>query len=179
MNRPTVSVFIAVSLDGYIARANGSIDFLDCVQAPGEDYGFARFFAGVDTVVMGRKTYDTVLGFDDWPFGGKRVVVLTHRPIDPRHGETTHAGRLAPLLEHLHAAGARRIYLDGGQTIRQGLAENLVDDMAISTVPVVLGGGIPLFGPDVPASTWDLADSRSFASGLVQCVWKARDLPPA
>lgn len=179
MKRPHVSVFIATSLDGYIARADGSIDFLDCVQAPGEDYGFARFFAAIDTLVMGRHTWDVAAAFPEWPYAGKRVVVLTHRALDACHGEETHAGDLAPLFARLQEAGARRIYLDGGNAIRQALAANLVDDMTISTVPVLLGDGIPLFTQGVPASTWDLVDARGYASGLVQATWKARDLPPA
>jgi dihydrofolate reductase len=149
------------------------------VSTPGEDYGFAQFFAQVDTVVMGRATYDTVLGFDEWPFTGKRVVVLTHRAITPLHGETPHSGALAPLLHALAGQGSRHVYLDGGKAIRGGLAENVIDDMTISTVPVLLGRGRSLFGETVPASTWDLADSRGYASGLVQSTWRQRDLPPA
>lgn len=178
-SRPVVSVFIATSLDGFIARENGSIDFLDCVNTPDEDYGFADFFAHVDTVVLGRATYDTVREFPHWPFTGKRVVVLTHRDIVAAHGETSHAGTLSPLLQKLHGEGRRRIYLDGGHAIRQGLAENLVDDMVISTIPVLLGSGRPLFGAGVPASTWDLVGVRGYPSGLVQCAWRQRDLPPA
>lgn len=179
MSRPRVSVFIAASLDGFIAREDGSIDFLDCVNMPGEDYGFAAFFAQVDTVVLGRATRDTVQAFDEWPFTGKRVVVLTHRGLVSTNDEQVHAGELAPLMHALHAGGCRHVYLDGGQAIRQGLAENLIDEMTISTVPVLLGRGRSLFGSDVPASTWDLVDSRAYASGLVQCRWRPRDLPPA
>jgi len=179
MERPRVSVFIATSLDGFIARTDGSIDFLDCVNAPGEDYGFAAFFAQVDAVVIGRATYDTVLGFPHWPFAGKRVVVLTGKPLTPLHGESVHAGSIAPLLRALHDEGCRHVYLDGGGAIRHGLAENLVDDMTISTIPVLLGSGRPLFGASVPASTWDLVDVRGYASGLVQCMWRQRDLPAA
>lgn len=179
MNRPRVSVFIATSLDGFIAREDGSIDFLDCVNTPGEDYGFSEFFAQVDAVVLGRSTWETVQGFDSWPFAGRRVVVLTHRPLPARHGESAHTGSLAPLLSQLHADGARHVYLDGGQAIRQGLAENLVDEMTISTIPVLLGNGRPLFAASVPASTWDLVNSHAWASGLVQNSWRVRDLPPA
>lgn len=179
MKRPQVSVFIATSLDGFIAREDGSIDFLDCVNAPGEDYGFQAFFDSIDTVLLGRRTWDTVCGFAEWPFAGKRVVVLTHRPAAPAHGETVHTGDLAPLLQQLGATGAQRIYLDGGHAIRRGLRENVIDDMTISTVPVLLGSGRALFGNDVPASTWDLVANRAYASGLVQSTWRARDLPPA
>ncbi|MFZ5697621.1 MAG: dihydrofolate reductase family protein [Pseudomonadota bacterium] len=179
MSRPQVSVFIAATIDGFIAREDGSIDFLDCVSTPGEDYGFHAFADSVDAVVLGRKTYDTVLGFSQWPFPTKRVVVLTHHAIDARHGEYAHGGKLAPLFRQLHADGIRHVYLDGGHAIRHGLAENLIDEMTIATIPVLLGSGRPLFGAGIPVSTWDLVDTRSFASGLVQCRWKARDLPPA
>lgn len=179
MQRPLVSVFIATSLDGFIAREDGSIDFLDCVNTPGEDYGFAEFFARVDTVVLGRSTWETVNAFASWPFTGKRVVVLTHRELPARHGETAHAGTLAPLLARLHAEGVQHIYLDGGHAIRQALAENLVDDMIISTIPVLLGSGRALFGSEVGASTWELLDSRAWASGLVRNTWRVREVPPA
>jgi len=179
MQRPHVSVFIATSLDGFIAREDGSIDFLDCVNMPGEDYGFAEFLARADTVVLGRGTWETVRSFGTWPFDGKRVAVLTHRALPASHGEMAHAGELRPLLARLHAEGARQVYLDGGHAIRQGLAENLVDDMTISTIPVLLGRGRALFGSGVGASTWDLLDSRAWASGLVRNTWRVRELPPA
>ena len=87
-SRPRCSVFIAASLDGYIARADGSLDWLSIVEREGEDYGYRAFLDGVDALVMGRKTYDTVLGFDEWPFAGKRCIVLTHaRPTSPRADE--------------------------------------------------------------------------------------------
>lgn len=179
MARPRVSVFIATSLDGFIAREDGSIDFLDCVNTPGEDYGFAEFFAQVDTVVLGRATWDSVRCFAEWPFTGKHVVVLSRSAITPTHGEQLHAGALAPLLQSLHEDGCRHVYLDGGKVIRQGLVENLVDEMTISLIPVLVGRGRPLFGDTVPASTWSLVDTRGYASGLVQCRWRPRDLPPA
>src|SRR5262245_28731538 len=111
MSRPRCSVFIATSLDGYIARRDGSLDWLDAVQRPGEDYGFGAFYASVDTLVMGRGTYETALGFAAWPYAGKRVVVLTHAPRASRHGERFHAGDPAALLESLHAEGARHVYV--------------------------------------------------------------------
>jgi dihydrofolate reductase len=178
MQRPRVSVFIAASIDGYIARDDGSIDFLDCVAWPGEDYGYANFFAQVDTLVVGRNTWEAVRGFPEWPWSGKRVVVLTHRVLPAQHGEETHAGDLRPLLRALQAQGVRRIYLDGGIAIRQGLREGVVDDMTVSTIPLLLGSGRALFG-DTPLSSWDLDGIRHFPSGLVQCTWKARELPRA
>ena len=87
------------------------------MQSPDEDYGYARFFAAIDTVVLGRATYDHVLTFPEWPFTDRRVSVLTNRQLAARHGERAHIGPLAPLLARLHAEGARRVYLDGGTRI--------------------------------------------------------------
>jgi dihydrofolate reductase len=168
MPRPRCSVFIASSLDGFIARPDGAIDWLSIVETPGEDYGYARFFAGVDALILGRRTYDTALGFSAWPYDGKRCVVFTHDPPPGRHGESFHAGPAAPLLAQLHEAGVRRAYVDGGALIRSFLREDLIDDITLSIVPVLLGGGIRLFDTSVPELRLRLTDSRAFASGLVQ-----------
>lgn len=171
---PSVSVYIAVSLDGFIAREDGGLDWLGIVEEAGEDYGYQAFMDSVDVLLMGRNTWDTVQGFDEWPFAGKRVVVATHRALVAKHGEETHAGPLTPLIARLGAEGVRRVYLDGGDLVRQGLAEGLVDDMTLSVIPVLLGRGRPLFGDAVPASDWALAGSRAYASGLVQSRYLRR-----
>ena len=171
--RPRVSVYIAVSLDGFIAREDGSLDWLNRVHDTGvEDYGYRAFIDTIDAVVMGRNTYDVVLGFDEWPFDGKHVVILTHRPLTPTHAETTHKGDLRPLLRTLGDMAFRRIYLDGGIAIRQGLAEGLVDDITLSWIPVLLGKGRALFADGIPESGWQLSDSKSFSSGLVQASYR-------
>ena len=168
-----ISVYIAVSLDGFIARENGSLDWLSVVQGTGsEDYGYRAFMDTIDTVVIGRNTYDTVLGFGEWPFKGKRVIVLTSRPLAPKHGETTHSGELQPLLQALGKLSARRIYLDGGTSVRRGLAEGLVDDLILSWIPILLGRGRPLFGGDIPESGWRLSTAKSFPSGVVQASYR-------
>ncbi len=172
-SRPRCSVFIASSLDGYIARADGSLDWLSIVEREGEDYGYREFLGAVDALVMGRKTYDTVLGFDEWPFAGKRCIVLTHaRPTSPRADEEFASGAPAALLEQLGRQGVRRVYVDGGAVIRQFLAAGLVDDLTLSVIPVLLGGGIRLFDTDprcrAPAASLRLSSARNFESGLVQ-----------
>jgi dihydrofolate reductase len=171
--RPRCSVFIATSLDGLIAGPDGGIDWLSIVERPGEDYGYARFFGDVDALIIGRRTYDTARGFASWPYGGKRCVVLTHDPPPALHGETFHAGPPAPLLARLHADGVRRAYVDGGAVIRLFLRENLIDDFTLSIVPVLLGGGVPLFDASIPARNLRLAASRSFPSGLVQLTYES------
>ena len=174
MPRPVVCVYVAVSLDGFISRDDGGLDWLDAMQVPGEDYGYADFYATIDTVVLGRATYDKVLTFGEWPFTGRRVVVLTHRALDAKNGERTHTGALSALLRSLEEDGARRVYLDGGQGIRQGLIEDLVDELTLSTVPVMLGAGRPLFERGLPASNWALVATRGYASGLMQSRYRLR-----
>ena len=169
---PQVSVYIAVTLDGMIAREDGGLDWLRCVQVAGEDYGYAAFMATVDVIVMGRRTYDEVSKFPGWPFEGKRVIVVTHRAMDARVGVTTHAGPLGPLLEKLAHEKVRRVYVDGGTLVRQGLQEKRVDDLTLSVIPVILGRGIPLFGPGTPEVGLRFVGSRSYASGLVQVEYR-------
>ena len=159
---PKVSVFIATSLDGFIARKDGSIDWLEKANAtipPGEDCGYQKFFDSIDTLVMGRKTFETVLAFESWPYGDKRVVVLSsHSPRD--------------LVEMLSNKGTRHIYLDGGRTIQSFLKENLVSEITVTRIPVLIGEGIPLFsnvGKDV---SWDHVSTHTYENGFVQSHYR-------
>src|SRR4051812_40740693 len=140
---PRFSVFIAMSLDGYIARKDGSIDWLEIVHPVDEAHGYHFFMDSIDTIVVGRSTYETALGFDAWPYAGKRVVVMTHRPAEARHGETFFDGNAADLAARL--SDAQRVYVDGGQVVSQFLAASLIGDITISVIPIVLGDGIRLF----------------------------------
>src|SRR5690349_5740088 len=112
------SIYIAASLDGFIARTDGRIDWLSIVERPGEDYGYRKFFDSVDVLILGRKTYETVLGFDAWPYEGKRCVVLTNNAASfaatAKHGETFYSGLPADLVAKLEAEGVARAYVDGG-----------------------------------------------------------------
>lgn len=165
-------MFIAVSADGYIARPDGSVDWLKVVEREGEDYGYQRFAGSVDALVMGRKTYDTVVGFGAWPFEGKRVVVLTHRPGPSLHGEEHRAGPVRELAETLAAQGVRHVYVDGGEVIRQFLAAGLIDDITLSLIPIVLGRGLRLFAGGEPEVPLVLEESRAYPSGLVQLRYR-------
>jgi dihydrofolate reductase len=168
MQRPRCSVFIATSLDGYIARPDGTFDFLSIVERPDEDYGFAEFFSSVDALVIGRNTYETALAFPEWPYAGKRCIVLTHRETPSVHGEQFFNGASAALVDQLGLSGAQRLYVDGGAVIRQFLADGLIDDVTLSIVPLLLGEGIALFGPEVPELRLRLESTRAYESGLVQ-----------
>ena len=160
------AVFIATSLDGFIARPDGGIDWLRPFE--GEDHRYAEFLAGVDALVIGRGTYDTVLGFPAWPYGDKRVIVCTSRAASPAHGEELWPGKPRALAERLEREGVRRVYLDGGALIRAFLREDLVDELTVSVVPLVLGAGRPLFESGLPELPLRLLEAKSFPSGLVQ-----------
>ncbi len=169
------AVFIATSLDGRIARADGGLDWLPSDDEPGDgdDHGYAAFVAGVDVLVMGRSTYDTVLGFDvGWPYE-LPVVVLTHRPLEvPDDADVrTASGPVREVVAQLEAAGFTSAYVDGGEVVRQFLAADLVDEMTITVVPVLLGHGIPLFGALDADLRFTAGTPRLVAGGLVQTTW--------
>lgn len=170
------SVFVGVSLDGFIARPNGSFDFLDA--AGNEPHGYEEFIATVDTIVMGRKTFETVMGFDTWPYGERLVVVLSSQPLElsraaARGGRVEQmAGPPADIVARLSGRGVQHVYVDGGLTIQGFLRAGLVDRLVISTVPVLIGDGIPLFGAlgrDVPLRH---VATRTFRGGLVQSEYE-------
>jgi dihydrofolate reductase len=169
-----VSVYIATSLDGFIARRNGDIDWLSGGEG-GEDYGYAEFIASVDHIVMGRNTYEKVLTFGSWPYEPK-VIVLSSRDlvIPPGLSGKVEALHLAPssLVHELEGRGASHIYLDGGQTIQRFLREGLVDELIITTIPVLIGEGLPLFGPLGKDVKLELISSRSFPNSFVQNKYK-------
>ena len=168
-----VSVFLGISLDGYIAGADNDLSWLSVVETdPPEDTGYNALMAGIDVLVMGRNTYETVLTFGFWPYEGKQVVVLTSRPLAPLHGETSFNGSLRELLTELSAHGLKHVYLDGGNVVRQGLQQQLVDELTLSWVPVTIGKGVRLFEGDMSMSQWKLTGQQAFPSGLLQARYK-------
>ena len=164
-----VSVFIGTSLDGFIARPNGDFDFLP--PGGGEPHGYDEFIASVDAIVMGRKTFETVLKLGPWPYGDKRVVVLSSRPVDlsaAREGVVEHmAGPPTQIVSQLAASGARHLYIDGGITIQGFLRAGLIQRLIITRVPVLIGDGIPLFGALPRDIRLRHVATRQFPSGLV------------
>ena len=169
-----VSVFVGTSLDGFIARANGAFDFLP--PGGGEPHGYDEFMASVDTLVIGRKTFETVLGLEAWPYGGKRVVVLSSRPLDlsvVREAKVEQtAGPPAEIVAQLAARGARHVYVDGGVTIQGFLRAGLIQRLVITRVPVLIGEGIPLFGSLPHDVHLRHVATRQYASGLVQSEYE-------
>jgi dihydrofolate reductase len=174
MDRPIVSVFLALSLDGFIAGPDGDISWLDPYATDGvQETGYERLMNDIDTLVIGRNTYEKVLSFDSWPYLGKQVVVLTHRSLSSRRGETAQAGLLREVLGWLWGQGSRHVYLDGGQAVRQGLADGLVDELTLFWAPVLLGDGIELFNGLKNRSVWKVHEVRRLPSGLDQTVYRA------
>src|SRR5260221_5310684 len=144
----TASVFIGTSVDGFIARANDDLDFLP--PGGGEPHGYNEFIASVDAIVIGRKTFEKVLTFGDWPYGNKRVVVLSSRPVNlsvVRGGVVEQmAGQPAEIVAQLAARGIHNLYIDGGVTIQRFLRAGAIQRLIITRVPVLIGEGVPLFG---------------------------------
>ncbi len=172
------SAFIATSLDGYIARKNGSLDWLPGSDGneTGDEHGFAEFFASVDMLVMGRKTYETVLTFKEWPYRGKRVIVLSGGyPKSPKRlGEEVEGTSASPieLAHQLEASGTSHVYVDGGKTIQGFLDAGLIHDMTITRVPILIGEGIPLFGSLGQDIRLTHVETKAWPSGLVQSRYK-------
>jgi dihydrofolate reductase len=170
----TVSVFIGTSVDGFIARPNGALDFLP--EGGGEPHGYTEFIASVDAIVIGRKTFETVLAFEAWPYGDKRVVVLSNRPVDfstVRGGVVEQmAGPPADIVSQLAATGARHLYIDGGVTIQDFLRAGVIQRLVITRVPVLIGRGIPLFGTLPHDVRLKHISTRHFPSGLVQSEYE-------
>jgi dihydrofolate reductase len=169
----TVSVFVGTSVDGFIARPNGELDWLP--EGGGEPHGYNEFFASVDALVIGRKTFETVLGFDTWPYGDKRVVVLSSSPVDlskARGVVEQMAGNPADIVAKLAASGAHHLYVDGGITIQRFLRAGLVQRLVITRVPVLIGEGVPLFGSLPKDVRLTHVATRDFPSGLVQSEYR-------
>lgn len=174
MPRPETAAFLGMSLDGFIAGPNHELDWLERGGGPPEDHGFAAFFASVDALLLGRRTWDVVRAFPTWPYGEKPVHVLSHRPGEAGYGERFLAGAPGAVLERLGAEGVRRVYVDGGAVVSQVLSAGLLDELTVSILPVVLGAGIRLFQEAGPERWLTLASSRPFAGGMVQLRYLAR-----
>jgi dihydrofolate reductase len=169
----TVSVFVGVSVDGFMARANHALDFLPADG--GEPHGYVEFMATVDALVIGRNTFDTVVKFNPWPYGDKRVVVLSSEPVDLSAvigGKVEQArGTPAQIVAQLAASGANHLYVDGGITIQRFLEAGLVDRLTITRVPVLIGAGRPLFGALPRDIKLRHEGTQTYPSGLVKSVY--------
>ena len=172
MSRPRVSVFIAQSLDGYIATDDDSLDWLLAAGAEGEDYGFDAFLDDVDVVAMGSSTYDVIKDVPDLPYGGRPVHVFTTRALGPRDGFEFYARTPLEAVAHWQEHGVQHVYIDGGTVISQFLEAGLVDEITLTTVPLLLGSGKPLFHRIGTSTPLRLVDCRAFGSGMVSLRYR-------
>lgn len=175
----TGHVFIATSLDGYIARVDGSIDWLLQRDDPMEDHGYSDFIADKDFIVMGRGSYEKALSFEKWPYDRPVLVLskqLTGAPVPKELQGNVSFSNLAPAeaMKELARKDVRRVYVDGGQVVQSFLRDGLIEDIVITTVPVLIGEGRPLFGALPSDRDLVLVSSRSFPSGLVQTTYRVR-----
>ena len=174
-------VYIATSLDGYIADTDGGIDWLNAIPNPEQsDLGYAGFISGIDALVMGRNTFDKVSGFDcPWPYT-KPVFLLsnTMRSIPDEYKDKVHlvAGELKDVVAKLNRQGYENLYIDGGITIQNFLAQDLIDELIITRIPVVLGGGLPLFGTTEQKLWFEHVNTEVMLDALVQSHYRRKSV---
>ncbi|NCU03563.1 MAG: dihydrofolate reductase [Chitinophagaceae bacterium] len=171
-------LFIATSLDGYIAKPNNDLSFLKLVEKEGEDYGYAEFTSSIDTIILGRKTYDYVLkeiGTSHYDNGDRDVYVIT-RTERPQQGRTIfYTGNIAALINRLKSEQGKNIYCDGGaELIDALLQQDLIDEMIISIIPVLVGDGTRLFKDGRPEQTLEFIEAKTFETGLTQLHYKRK-----
>lgn len=174
-----ISLFIAMSLDGYIAKPNDDLTFLKLVEKVGEDYGYAEFTDTIDTLIIGRKTYDYVLknvGLSHYDNGQRDVYVIT-KTERPQVGRTTfYTGDLTGLVKRLKSEKGKNIYCDGGaEVINELLKHDLIDEFIISIVPVLLGNGTRLFKDSRPEQALEFLEVKTFETGLTQLHYKRKE----
>ena len=173
-----VSAFIATSLDGYIARPNGDINWLMEADNSGgkEDYGYKEFSATVDCMVMGRNSMEMVMSFPEWPYEGKRVVVLSNTlkeiPLQLKNKVELYSGSLIMLITGLKNDGCKHVYIDGGKTIQSFINEELITDITITKIPVLLGEGLSLFGEINQDIKLKHIESKTYPSGFVKSTYE-------
>lgn len=173
------SIFIATSLDGFIADKHGGIDWLHSIPNPdNEDMGYVAFTNSIDALIMGRRTFETVLGFDiDWPYS-KPVFVLSNKlkEIPESHKEKAFLvkGTLTEILKQIHGKGYERLYIDGGTTIRNFLKADLIDEMVLTRIPILLGGGASLFAELPNELRFELIGTKTYLNQLTQSHYKRK-----
>lgn len=171
--------FVATSIDGFIADKDGGIDWLQSIPNPEQsDLGYNDFIKQMDAIIMGRNTFETVCGFDiDWPYEIPVFVLsnsLKEVPADYSKNAFLLKGSLSEVLDEIHKKGHNQLYIDGGATIQSFLKEELVDELIITTIPIILGDGIPLFSKLKQSVTLDLVSSKVFNQHLVQSHYRKK-----
>ncbi|WPR71216.1 dihydrofolate reductase family protein [Flavobacterium sp. NG2] len=176
MNNRKLILYIACSLDGYIAKPNDDLSFLNSVQKEGEDYGYSSFISTIDTVIIGRKTYDWVINQGiEFPHADKESYIITRTTKEKEGNLTFYNGNLPDLVKKLKSKNGKNIFCDGGaEIVHELLKEKLLDEIIISIIPILVGDGIRLFKSDRPEQELTLLSSKNYDSGLVQLHYKIK-----
>lgn len=173
-----LSLFIATSLDGYIAKPNDDLSFLRLVEKEGEDYGHAAFTASIDTIILGRKTYDYVakeIGLSHYDDSIKTIYVITRTKKTSNGRAIFYTESLVELVKTLKAGAGKNIYCDGGAEVtNELLAYDLIDEFVISIIPILLGDGTRLFKDNRPEQLLELVDTKTFDTGLTQLHYRRK-----
>ena len=171
-----IVLYIASSLDGFIAKRNGDITWLDEFNVEGEDYGYSEFLNGVDIIVMGSKTYEQVLSFGKWPYESFKTYVLTRRNLDCVDGVEFYSGYLDSFVHNIKQQSRKNIWLVGGAMVAQNfLKQRYIDEIILSIIPTILGDGISLFKNEDGEVHLDLLQSKSYRNGVVQLHYAVKD----
>lgn len=173
-----VILYIAMSLDGYIAKQDDDLGFLSIVEKEGEDYGYGEFIKTIDTVIIGRKTYDKVMSMGiDFPYAGKDVFVITRRSAPDTDAVKFYSGNLKTLVTKIKSENGKNIFCDGGaETVNELLNDDQIDEFIISVIPVLIGDGKKLFKDGRPEQILKLINTKHFETGLVQLHYKRADI---
>ena len=171
----SVLLYIAISIDGYIAKKDGSVDWLSVVDGSDSDYGYYTFYDSVDALIMGSKTYQQILDFGEWPYAGKPSYIFTRQALESSRDDVIFVSE-GPLdvMRRLEAEGMKRVWMvGGGQIIASFIKNGLIDEYIISIIPTILGEGIPLFQAPLPEMSLEVVESTLYSSsGLLQVHYK-------
>jgi dihydrofolate reductase len=169
-----VIYYVAMSLDGYIATPDGGVDWLSPFEEEDEAYGYPEFYASIDVLLMGRRTYKQILTFGAWPYKGKPCWVFSRRPLEAATAEVTvTSSEPKEVLSDLHELGLHRAWLVGGAAVATTFRSmRLIDEYVVSVIPTILGRGIPLLNPGEPSEKLSLVESKEFEIGLVQLRYR-------
>lgn len=169
-----IILYIAVSLDGYIATKDGGVDWLSIAEDAREDYGYSAFYDSVDALLMGRHTYEQILGFGDWPYAGKTSYVMTSRALSCERGDVQFVSNdIAKLVERINATAHQRVWLaGGGQLASHFHQQRLITEYQLFVIPVTLGGGIPLFLAHQGMQRLELTHSQAYPKGVVELHYR-------